>query len=74
MQIYKLTDSECVAVETLNAQRSNVLMIICDYGSEIGRGLVFGDLDKECYVDYRILLGETLDSERIVEWSESLPT
>ena len=70
MQIYKLTDSERSAIEALNARRLNVLMIVCDYGPEIGCGLVHDDLNKTCYADYRALLGETLDSERIAEWSE----
>lgn len=73
MQIYKLTDSERQAIEALNAQRLNVLMIVCDYGAGVGCGVVYDDLDEVPYAAYRALLGETLDSGRIVEWSEDLP-
>lgn len=73
MQVYKLTDNERQAIETLNAQRSNVLMIVCDYGVGIGCGVVYADLAEAPYAEYRALLGVTLDSMRIVEWSDILP-
>lgn len=68
MQVYKLTPTERQAIESLSASRSDVLMIVCDVGGEIGCVVVHADIDDPTYADFRELFGETLDAERIVEW------
>ena len=67
MQVYKLTSAERTVIEALSASRSNVLMIVCDFGGEIGCAIDHTDLSDPIYADYRVLLGETLDTERVVE-------
>jgi len=67
MFLYKLTDAERAAIEALNSSRLNVIMVVCDFGGEIGCAVVRDDLDKECFADYREVLGETLDVSRIVK-------
>lgn len=72
MQIYKLTAAERQAIEALNTERSNVLMVVCDLGGEIGCAVNSVDLDNPIYADYRALIGEILDTERFVEWTPEL--
>jgi hypothetical protein len=67
MIIYKLTVEERAAIEALSALRTNILLIVCDLGGETGCAVVYADLISELYADYRTLLSETLDPERIVD-------
>lgn len=70
MQVYKLTSEERQAFEALSASRTNVLMVVCDLGGEIGCAVVYADLIDPVYAGYRVLLGDNLDMKRIVEWKD----
>jgi len=67
MIVYKLTAEERAAIEALSASLANVLLIVCDLGGEVGCVVTYADLISEQYADYRALLSETLDPERIVD-------
>ena len=74
MLVYKLTNDERQAFEILSTSCSNILMVVCDMGGDFGCVVIYADLIDSKYTDYRALLGETLDSNCIVEGSFECPT
>jgi len=68
MKLYSLTKSEVSIIETLNTQRRNVLLIVCDFGDD-GIGVDPDALQEPKYSDYLVeALDDTFDAGRVVEF------
>jgi hypothetical protein len=65
VRLYTLTTAEAAATNALNAQRTNVLLILCDFGEYVG---VDPDaLRSPDYAPYLETIGGTYQEGRIVE-------
>ena len=67
MQLYVLTESEVDTITALNAQRTNVLLIVCDYGAD-GVGVDPDALQQSEYSVYLDALGGVFDGDRVAEF------
>ena len=65
MRLYALTTVEAAVVNALNAQRTNVLLIVCQVGEHVG---VDPDaLQSPDYASYLEAIGGVYQEERVVE-------
>lgn len=71
MQVYKLTNDERLLIEATAVVASTVL-VICDYGGEVGCVVNYVDLIDSLYANYFALL-TPLDEDRIVEYVPDMP-
>ena len=67
MRIYQLDENEVRAIDALNAQRTNELLIVCGYPGGIS-GVVADDLNNPIYAPYKALLN--YDENKIIEIEE----
>ena len=62
---YKLIQEEWEAIDAVNSAHKNVLMVVCDHGD--GAVIDCEDIERPIFIEYRRLLGETLDPDRIID-------
>jgi hypothetical protein len=68
VKFYQLTPAEVEAVNGLNSRRSNVLLIVCCVGEQVG---VDADaLRRVEYAPYLDIIGGTYLEDRVVELSD----
>jgi hypothetical protein len=71
MQIYQLTDAERETIEHTTGPR-NVILVVCDYGGDIGCCVDYAALISEEFVLYHDAIAP-LDTSRIKEYTPTQP-
>jgi hypothetical protein len=70
MRLYTLTTEEIAVIDTINAQRTNTLLVICQFGDYIGVDL--DALQSPDYATYLAALGEYQETKIVDVQSSSM--
>jgi len=71
MRIYQLTDAERGIIENTTGPR-NVILVVCDFGGDIGCGVDYEALISEEFKLYHDAIAP-LDDNRIKEYTSTQP-
>jgi len=71
MSIYQLTDAERETIEKTTGPR-NVILVVCDFGGDIGCGVDYEALISEEFKPYHDAIAP-LDDSRIKEYTPQQP-